>query len=74
MGPRGAVQGFRGAALILLFSSIFLPPPYIRVGESMESALSAHAAFFRLLACILTICDKKYRILTQPLEVPRDNL
>ena len=46
MGPRGAVQGFRGAALMLLFSSVFLPPPYIRVGESMESALSAPAAIF----------------------------
>ena len=30
----------------------------------MESALSALAAIFRLLGRILTIFDKKYRILT----------
>ena len=35
-----------------------------RVGESVESALSALAAIFRLLGRILTIFDKKYRILT----------
>ena len=35
-----------------------------RVGESVESALSALAAIFWLIACILTIVDKKYRILT----------
>jgi len=34
-----------------------------RVGESVESALTALAAIFQLLARILTIFDKKYRIL-----------
>ena len=36
----------------------------IRVGESVESALSALAAIFWLLARILTIFNKKYSILT----------
>ena len=34
------------------------------MGESVESALSALAAIFRLLARILTIFDKQYLILT----------
>ena len=38
----------------------------IRVGQSVESALIALAAiFFWLIAHILTIFDKKYRILTR---------
>ena len=36
-----------------------------RVGQSVESALIALAAIFWLMACILTIVDKKYRILTR---------
>ena len=37
----------------------------IRVGQSVESALIALAAIFWLIARILTIFDKKYRILTR---------
>ena len=47
---------FSSASHILLLET--------RVGESVESALSALAAIFWLLACILTIFNKKYCILT----------
>ena len=36
-----------------------------RVGQSVDSALIALAAIFWLIARILTIFDKKYRILTR---------
>ena len=38
---------------------------YPRVGQSVESALIALAAIFWLIGRILTIPDKKYRILTR---------
>ena len=43
----------------------FLCVIYDRVGESVDLALSALAAIFRLLVRSLTIFDKKYHILTR---------
>jgi len=47
------------------FFNLFGIMASIRVGQSVESALIALTAIFWLIARILKIFDKKYRILTR---------